>query len=120
MAGRQPHQKIPLYLKAADVLVLPNKKGESISEKYTSPLKLFEYMVSQRPIVASNLPSIREILNENNAILFEPNNFKSLALGIKKLIQNKDLAEHLANQAWLEAQKYTWSTRTKKIIEFIN
>lgn len=120
LAGRQLRQKIPLYLKAADALVLPNKSQDNISKYYTSPLKLFEYMASRQPIIASDLPSIREILNEKNAILFEPDNSESLAFGIKKIFQDNDLARRLANQAWLDTQKYSWSARAKKIIGFIN
>ncbi|PIT95636.1 hypothetical protein COT96_00125, partial [Candidatus Falkowbacteria bacterium CG10_big_fil_rev_8_21_14_0_10_38_22] len=51
--GRKPHGEIPIWLKAADVLVLPNTAKEKISKYYTSPLKLFEYMAAQKPIVAS-------------------------------------------------------------------
>jgi len=120
LAGHQLHETMPLWMKAADILVLPNKGQENISKLYTSPLKLFEYMVIGRPIVASDLPSLREILNAKNAILFEPDNSKSLALAIKKLIQDSSRAQLLADQARLDAQKYSWSARAKKILEFIN
>lgn len=113
------HQEVPLYLKAADVLVLPNKKGDKLSEKYTSPLKLFEYMASGRPIVASALPSIREILDEGNAILVEPNNPQKLAEGIKLVLSDKNLANKISNKAFQDVQNYTWQKRAKKIINFI-
>ena len=48
------------------------------------------YMASKRPIVASDLPTIREILNEENAILVEPGNPKALAEGIEKVL-SKDI-----------------------------
>jgi len=117
--GQKLHKEIPYYLRAADVLVLPNKKGDDHSEKFTSPLKLFEYMAAGRPIVASDLPSIKEILNDKNAIFFEPNNPELLALGIKKIFQDSDLAQYLADQALSDVQKYSWSARAKKIEEFI-
>ena len=50
LCGHQDHQKIPVYLKAADILALPNSGKTEMSRCYTSPLKLFEYMASQRPI----------------------------------------------------------------------
>ena len=56
----------------ADVLALPNPSS-AISREFTSPLKLFEYMASGRPIVASDLPSLREVLADGrNALLVEP------------------------------------------------
>jgi len=116
---RQPQSEIPFYLKAADVLILPNKKGDIMSEEYTSPLKMFEYMASQRPIVASDLPSIREILNENSALLVEPNNPEALAQGIKKLLTDKTLIQRLSQQAFLDVKSYTWKRRVEEIFGFI-
>ena len=116
---RRPHSEIPYYLKAADVLVIPNKKGDQISEEYTSPLKLFEYMASGVPIVASDLPSIREILNENNAVLVEPNNPGKLAEGIKRVLQDKDFADKISKQAFEDVKNYTWQKRAERILEFI-
>lgn len=120
LIGRRPHAEIPLYLASADVLVLPNKKGDNISEKYTSPLKLFEYMASGRPIVASDLPSTREILNEENAVLVEPNNPRALAEGIKKILNDSALAEKISTRARENAQKYDWHKRAEKILKFIS
>jgi glycosyltransferase involved in cell wall biosynthesis len=75
---------IPLYLKASNVLVLPNSGVEKISNSYTSPLKMFEYMASRVPIVASDLSSIREVLNESNSLLSVPDSVSSFELSIKK------------------------------------
>ncbi|MFA6593805.1 MAG: glycosyltransferase family 4 protein [Candidatus Buchananbacteria bacterium] len=118
--GHQPHQQIPFYLKAADVLVLPNSGKEKISQFYTSPLKLFEYLASGAPLVASNLPSLREILNEQNAVLVEPDNPRLLAEGISKVLTQRQLAEAISRQAHNDAQKYSWEKRTEKIISFFN
>ena len=62
LVGYVPPGEVPLWLAAADVLALPNSAGEAISARYTSPLKLFEYMAAGRGIVASDLPSLREVL----------------------------------------------------------
>lgn len=106
--GHKPNPKIPLYLKAADILVLPNNKiGES--EKFTSPMKLFEYLAVGKPIVASDLPSIREILNEENAFFFTPGDRVSLANVIKFIISQPELSIEKAHQAKIDAKKYTWN-----------
>lgn len=116
ITGRKNHSEIPAYLRAADALILPNKTGNQTSAYYTSPLKLFEYMASERPIVASDLPSIREVLNENNAILVEPNNPEALADGIKQVLADSQLADKLARQALADVHNYTWQKRAEKII----
>ena len=120
LVSRKPREIVSYYQKAADVLVLPNKKGEKISEEYTSPLRLFEHMASGRPIVASDLPSIREILNENNAVLVEPNQSLQLAAGIEKVIKDQNLSKRIAQQAQSDVAKYSWQNRAKNILNFIN
>lgn len=117
--GHKPYQEVPLYLKAADVLILPNKKEEKISELYTSPLKLFEYMASKRPIVASDLPSIREVLDEETAVFFEPNSPGQLAGSIKKVIQDDNLAKTISARAFEKVKNYTWQKRVDKILNFV-
>ena len=117
--GQKLHKEIPYYLKAADVLVLPNKKGDPHSEKFTSPLKLFEYMAAGRPIVASDLQSIREVLNADNSILVEPNIPESLSKGIRKVFENSELAEKIAWQASVDVRNFTWQKRAERIINFV-
>ena len=120
LAGYQKTKLIPYYLKSADILVLPNSGNKKISFHYTSPLKLFEYMASGRPVVASSLPSIKEILNENNAIFFKPDNIQDLAQKINLALQNSDLSVNISKQAFFKVKKFTWEKRAQKIIKFIN
>jgi len=82
-------------------------------------MKMFEYMASKRPIIASNLPSIREILNKNNAILVKPDSSEDLAKGINLSLKNKDFSDKISLQAYQDVQEYTWQKRTKKIVNFI-
>ncbi|MFA6322567.1 MAG: glycosyltransferase family 4 protein [Candidatus Buchananbacteria bacterium] len=117
--GFVPHDKVPYYLKAADVLVLPNSAKKDISRLYTSPMKLFEYMAAGRPIVASDLPSIREILSDDCATLVLPDSVESLVAGIKKILNDDSLATKMAAQSYQKIGEYTWEKRTKKIIDFV-
>ena len=116
--GHRPHAEIPYWLKAADILVLPNSGKEDISKFWTSPIKMFEYMASGRPIVSSDLPSIREILNERNAVLVEPDNSKALASAIERVLRSSDLSEKISMQALRDVQNYSWSNRAKNILWF--
>lgn len=117
--GHRPYKQIPFYLKSADILVLPNS-AQQPQVNWTSPLKMFEYMAAQKPIVASDLPSLREILNKNNALLVEADNPRALSDGIKKILINQDLSDKIILQASRDVQNYTWEKRAEKIIKFIN
>ncbi|MFH0820037.1 MAG: glycosyltransferase family 4 protein [bacterium] len=119
VVDHRPYSEIPYWLKAADVLILPNSAREKISQFYTSPLKLFEYMASGRPIVASNLPSIREVLSENNAILVKSDDPISLSGGIASVLQNSDFSAKIAKQALQDVEAYSWKKRAKNILSFI-
>ncbi len=114
------HQIIPLYLKSADILVIPNKQGDKISEEYTSPLKLFEYMASRRPIVSSDLPSLREILTEKEALFFKPDSSEDLAGVLLGNIDNLALLQKIADNAFMKVQKYTWENRATQIKSVFN
>jgi len=117
--GHKPYSKIPYYLKSADVLVLPNSGKSNISKNWTSPMKMFEYMTSQRPIIASNLPSLREILNRDNAILVKSDSPKDLSQGIKQIFEDTNFFVKTSTQAYQDVQFYGWINRAKKIINFI-
>ena len=117
--GRRPHYEMPLYLKSADILVLPNSAKSDISKFYTSPLKLFEYMASGQPIIASHLDSLKEILTGSECVFFTPDDANDLAQKIHYLLSNKDLADKIAINAEKKVKDYTWENRAKNIIEFI-
>lgn len=118
LLGRVDMDRLAIYQKACDGLLMPFPFTKHYAH-YMSPLKMFEYMASKRPIIASGLPSIREILNENNAVLVRPGDYKDLADGIEKVIINKELSGRLAEQAFKDAQEYSWEKRAERILDFI-
>ncbi len=114
-----PNQVIP-YLAAADVLVLPNSGGEAISSRYTSPMKLFEYMASRRPIVASRLPSLQEVLRDGeNALLVPPDDPQALAAGILRMVASPWLSSRVVERAGQDVLRYTWAARARGILDFV-
>ncbi len=108
--GHISHKDIPYYLKAADVLVIPNTGESAISANYTSPLKAFEYMAADRPVVSSDLASLMEIFNEDNAYIFKAGDSADLARAIKEAIDGEKRAD---------PSGYCWDARVKKILDHI-
>jgi glycosyltransferase involved in cell wall biosynthesis len=102
-------------LRSATILALPNP-ASAISNRFTSPLKLFEYMAAGRAIVASDLPSIREVLHDGvDALLVAPGDAAALAEAIRRLVAEPALAEQLARRAAEAAPGYSWSRRAERL-----
>ncbi len=118
LLGYVDYGNVAQYLLAADILVLPNSSKSKFSNIYTSPLKLFEYMASGNIIVATDVPSSREILNKKNSILVQPDNPEDLAAGIKRAANTK--ASRLAEKCLEDVTSYSWDERAKNILEFIH
>lgn len=113
------HSEIRNFLNLADVLVLPNSGTYRMSERYTSPLKLFEYMATGKPIVASKLPSIEEILQDGkNGYLVEPDNPIALKEGIDRALTDEN-RHTVTTKAKNDVANYTWDVRVEKILQSI-
>lgn len=105
---------LPNVLAAADVVVLPNSGETTESARNTSPLKLFAYMASGAPIVASDVPAIREVLPEYAATYVRPDDAKALAEGIlMALAKGSEKGENAKRLA----EGYSWDSRARRIIE---
>jgi len=122
-AGRQPHANVYKYMISADVLVAPfqhHVQGYGDTRDlapWMSPLKIFEYMAACRPMIVSNLPVIREVLeHKHNALLVDPEDVESWVHAIEHIRNNPKIAIAMADRAHSEYLKcYTWSSRTKNI-----
>lgn len=115
ITGLVPPREVTNKLAAASVLVLPNT-ASAISERYTSPLKLFEYLNLGRPIVASNLAALREVLTDGlSALLVPPGDERTLSAALLRLKNEPETAKALASRARALAPLYTWAARAEKI-----
>jgi glycosyltransferase involved in cell wall biosynthesis len=114
-SGLVAPSRVHELLAAADVLVLPNP-ATTISTRFTSPLKLFEYMAARRPVVASDLPAIREVLRDGEtALLVRPGDPDALAAAIRRLKDDPALARRLAAAARDAVDEFTWSRRAQRL-----
>lgn len=116
------NQELPLYQAAADILLMPyshsimGSSGSADSASVASPMKMFEYMAAGRAIVTADLPVIREVLNEKNAVFCEPDNLVDWKLRIGKLLNDEPRRLSLGKQAREDVQGYTWSARAERIM----
>lgn len=97
--GRQPRQDIPAYLAMADVLVSPRSYGDNL------PLKVFDYMAAGRPIVATDVPAHRAVLDERLARLTAPSG-EALASSIVELLLQPSSAAELAEAGRAHAARH--------------
>jgi glycosyltransferase involved in cell wall biosynthesis len=115
LTGPVPPAAVAGFLERASILVLPNLPT-AISTHFTSPLKVFEYMAAGRAIVASDLPALREVLQDSvNALLVPAGDAGALATAIQRLIDDPRLANRLAQTAFARAEQFDWSRRAERL-----
>ncbi|MGE5446398.1 MAG: glycosyltransferase [Ignavibacteriales bacterium] len=118
LVGFISQTEVVKYLKISDIGVIPNIRT-TLGSRYTSPLKLFEYMAAGLAIVASDLPSMHEILTDKEAVFFEPENEHDLANKLIDLINNKTKREQMGFLVGQQVNKFTYRERCKKVTEVI-
>jgi len=117
--GTRPYRELSCNQRAADVLVVPNTGRDILSARFTSPLKVFAHMASGVPIVASDVPSMREILSEDTATFVVPDDPQALAEGIRVVLQDSLSAHARTERARKEVVAYTWDARAEHIMSHL-
>ncbi len=109
--GQVVHEKVPEYLIAADVLVLP-----SLSEGF--PVVLPEAMACGLPIVAARVGGVPEIvIDGENGLLVDPRKPEQVAEAVLKILENYDLATKMSANNIASVRQYSWKTTAEKLVE---
>jgi glycosyltransferase involved in cell wall biosynthesis len=119
LEGAVPHHQVADIIASADVCLAPLALNDRNVTQGCCPIKIIEYMACARPIVASNLPVVRELVREDiDALLFNPGDFTDLAAQVLVLLENPSLAEKIAANASQRARdKFTWHAAQKKLLQ---
>lgn len=121
--GRLPPAQVHGFLSACDMLLAPYQHGPKTASgrdtsRWMSPLKIFEYMASGVPMVVSDFPVLREVLDQNMAMLVPPEDLSAWASAIAQLAESPDRRAHMGRQAFSAFQEnYTWLARSRRVIE---
>lgn len=120
LTGFVPNAHLPAYQAACDALLMPYQQQVEASSggdigRYLSPMKLFEYLACRRPILCSDLPVLREILDETTAVLLPPDRPQAWVKALQSLQQEPKRAARLAEKAAQLARTYTWENRAARI-----
>jgi glycosyltransferase involved in cell wall biosynthesis len=111
------YDRVPLYINASDICTAPFIFARN-AKIGLSPLKLYEYMACGKPVVASNISGVYEVLEAGGGIPVLPENPKALAEGILKLLENPDLRMELGSKGLsYVTENYSWYSVAKKVNE---
>jgi len=122
--GFVPHRDTGAFVNAFDVVLAPYQRrvetgGGFEIGRWMSPLKVFEYMSHGKAIIASDLPVLREVLEDGrNALLVPPSDPDSWAKAIKVLCDDAPFRERLGQQALKDFnEKYSWFRRARSVLD---
>jgi glycosyltransferase involved in cell wall biosynthesis len=114
-----PHHEVPALIAESDICLAPLGLNDRNVTQGACPIKVLEYMASARPLIASNIPIVRELVREDvDALLFSPNDPDDLARQVLTLLNDYDLSKRLADSATARAlAKFTWHEAQKRLIK---
>ena len=114
-----PHHEVSALIAEADICVAPLGLNDRNVTQGACPIKVLEYMAASRPLVATNIPIVRELVREDvDALLFSPNDPDDLARQVLALLNDFELSKRLAESASERAlTKFTWHESQKKLLK---
>jgi glycosyltransferase involved in cell wall biosynthesis len=112
-----PHHEIPALIAESDICIAPLGLNDRNVTQGACPIKVLEYMAAGRPLLASNMPIVRELVREDmDALLFSPSDPDDLARQVLSLLNDFELSKRLARSASERVlSKFTWHESQKKL-----
>lgn len=117
--GEIPAADVPASLSACDVLAMPFPDLPHY-RTHMSPLKMFEYMAADRPLVTSDLPTVRDVLSEKNAVFCEPDSTASFLEALAWIAEHPEQAKERAAAAAALVKHHTWQERMARILDGVS
>lgn len=117
--GGKDFAEMPVWIAAADAVLMTGTARNETSYQWTSPMKAFEYMACGAAIIAADTPAIREIVSIKNAYLYQPDNANSLAEVIRTVLENPQEAKRRGEAALAASKAHTWRGRADRVLQFI-
>lgn len=119
LTGRIAQEDGPGHLAACDILASPHVPNADGSAFFGSPTKLFEYLAMGRPVVASRLGQLGEVLeDQRTALLVKPGDAGSLAEALGRLVNDASLRARLGAAGRAQAEReHTWHRHTQRIVD---
>jgi glycosyltransferase involved in cell wall biosynthesis len=116
--GAHPHHTIPQIVNQAAICIAPLGYNDRNVVQGCCPIKLLEYLACRRPVVAANLPVVRELVrHEVEALLFAPDDPDDLAQSLQRLLDDPALAQRLAANGHRRVQReFTWDVARKALL----
>jgi len=122
--GFKPHGQLGKYYRSFDIVLAPYQRrvavagGKGDISKWMSPLKIFEYMAYGKPIIASDLPVLKEVLhNKVNSLLCPPQDIEAWQNALYTLMNDPALRKLLGNKAYKDGvNNYTWDKRGELVL----
>jgi len=120
VTGFVPNADLPKYQAACDILIMPYQETVEASSggdiaQFLSPMKMFEYLACGRVIVSSDLPVLREVLNEQNAVLLPPTDVAAWVGAIGAVRGDRERRKSLSEAARKDSYQYSWESRAELI-----
>lgn len=123
LLGFVANQDLPLVHAASDLLLMPYERNVRLRQgdlsTFYSPMKLFEYLAAGRVIMSSDLPTLREVLSESNAVLLPPEEVAVWDAALTDVLRQPAKYQALAERARADSQQYGWEARCRRALEGI-